>query len=67
MGIEPKIRERGIWRAALLMHQAHGKKAAQEAAAHALARRQRGDDVGFDVWSWISAAIRALDEQATVR
>ncbi|HEX4105666.1 MAG TPA: hypothetical protein VHX92_05495 [Rhizomicrobium sp.] len=45
------------------MHEARGKRAAKEAAARALAHRLRGDDAGFDVWSWISAAIRTLENR----
>jgi hypothetical protein len=63
LGIEPKIQGWGIRRAAALMHEARGKRAAKEAAARALAHRLRGDDAGFDVWSWISAAIRALEKR----
>jgi hypothetical protein len=61
MALELKKDSQGIRRAAMLMHQAHGKRAAVEAALRALAHRRRGDNAGFDVWSWICAAIRALE------
>ena len=61
MGTERKIHDRGLWRAAHLMHAARGKQAASEAVSRAMARRLAGDDAGFNVWSWLSAAIRALE------
>ncbi|HKD48940.1 MAG TPA: hypothetical protein VKB67_14725 [Rhizomicrobium sp.] len=63
MGLELKKNSRGIRRAAVLMHAAHGKRAAVEASLRALAHRRRGDDAGFEVWSWICAAIRALERR----
>jgi hypothetical protein len=63
LGIEPKIHGWGIRRAAVLMHGARGERAAKEAASRALAHRLRGDEAGFNVWSWISAAIRALENR----
>lgn len=63
MGLELKKDGRGIRHAAMLMHKAHGKRAAVEAALRALAHRRRGDDAGFDVWSWICATIRSLERR----
>lgn len=63
MGLELKKDGKGIRQAALLMHKAHGKRAAVEAALRAIAHRRRGDDAGFDVWSWISATIRSLEKR----
>jgi hypothetical protein len=60
VGVESK-NSRAIWKATLLMHRAHGGAATQEAADRALASHRRGDAAGFDVWSWISAAIRLLE------
>jgi hypothetical protein len=51
----------GIWRAAILMREARGLKAAEEAASRALSYRSRGDEAGFDVWSLVFLAIRALE------
>jgi hypothetical protein len=62
MGIEPN--SNGIRRAAALMHEAHGPFATAEAASRALAHRRRGDEIGFDVWSGICAALHMLDERA---
>jgi hypothetical protein len=61
VGTELKIHARGLWRAAALMHQARGKRAAEEAASRAMVRRLAGDKAGFNVWFRISAAIRALE------
>lgn len=63
MGLELKKDGEGIRRAAAMMHKAHGKRAAVEAALRALAHRRRGDNAGFDVWSWISATIKALENR----
>jgi hypothetical protein len=60
VGVDSKS-SRAIWKAAILMHRAHGADAAKEASARALARHRLGDAAGFDFWSWICAAIRILE------
>ena len=65
VGTEPKIHGHALWRAAALMHQARGKRAAEEAASRAMLRRLAGDKAGFNVWSRIWAAIQALEQRRT--
>jgi len=61
IGISGENMRGGIWRAASLMREARGPKAAEEAAVRALSYRSRGDEAGFDVWSLVFLAIRALE------
>ncbi|HUO01215.1 MAG TPA: hypothetical protein VMU31_00435 [Rhizomicrobium sp.] len=46
-----------------MLREARGSQAAKEAASRAFALRLRGDNAGSDVWSWISAAIRAQEKR----
>ncbi|MGH6828379.1 MAG: hypothetical protein ACREFW_05675 [Rhizomicrobium sp.] len=53
---------RAIWRAASRLREAQGFAAAEEAASQAFSYRSRGDQAGFDIWSLIFFAIRALEQ-----
>jgi len=46
-----------IRRAALLLHEAYGARATEEALKRAIAYRAERDEIGFDVWRSVAVAI----------
>ncbi|HEX4106325.1 MAG TPA: hypothetical protein VHX92_08855 [Rhizomicrobium sp.] len=55
--------ESPIRRVAVLMHEAYGSRATEEALTRAIEHRSEGDEIGFDVWSSVAVAI---GQEATV-
>ena len=51
------VPESPIRRVAVLMHEAYGSRATDEALSHANEHRSEGDEIGFDVWSSVAVAI----------
>jgi hypothetical protein len=49
--------ESPIRRVAVLMHEAYGSRATDEALSRAIEHRSEGDEIGFDVWSSVAVAI----------
>lgn len=49
--------ESPIRRVAVLMHEAYGARATEEALSRAIEHRSEGDEIGFDVWSSVAVAI----------
>jgi hypothetical protein len=57
------VPESPIRRVAVLMHEAYGSRATDEALSRAIEHRSEGDEIGFDVWSSVAVAI---GQEATV-
>ena len=53
--------ESPIRRVALLMHEAYGSRATEEAMTRAIEYRAEGDEIGFDVWSSVAVALGMPD------
>jgi|HubBroStandDraft_5_1064220.scaffolds.fasta_scaffold137176_3 hypothetical protein len=51
------VPESPIRRVAVLMHEAYGSRATDEALSRAIEHRSEGDEIGFDVWSSVAVAI----------
>jgi hypothetical protein len=51
------VPESPIRRVAVLMHEAYGSRATEEALTRAIEHRSEGDEIGFDVWSSVAVAI----------
>lgn len=49
--------ESPIRRVAVLMHEAYGSRATEEALSRAIEHRSEGDEIGFDVWSSVAVAL----------
>jgi len=55
------VPESPIRRVAVLMHEAYGSRATDEALSRAIEHRSEGDEIGFDVWSSVAVAIGRTD------
>jgi hypothetical protein len=55
------VPESPIRRVALLMHEAYGSRATEEAISRAIEYRAEGDEIGFDVWSSVAVALGQPD------
>ena len=53
--------ESPIRRVAILMSEAYGLRATDEALTRAIEHRSEGDEIGFDVWSSVAVAIGNTD------
>jgi hypothetical protein len=51
------VPESSIRRVVLLMREAHGLRATEEALTRAIEHRSEGDEIGFDVWRTVAVAI----------
>jgi len=56
------VPESSIRRVALLMHEAYGLRATEQALTRAIEHRSEGDEIGFDVWSSVAVAIGYADQ-----